>query len=32
MFLNFYLLYEVLCHMWAYDILQSLMVYVEVGH
>ena len=28
-FLNFYLLYEVLCHMLAYDILQSLMVYVE---
>ena len=28
-FFYFYLLYEVLCHMLAYDILQSLMVYVE---
>ena len=28
----FFLLYEVLCHPRAYDILQNWMVYAEVDH
>ena len=29
---RFFLLYEVLCHLRAYGILQNLMVYAEVDH
>ena len=29
---RFFLLYEVLCHPRACDILQNLMVYAEVDH